>query len=174
MHIQLPATVAFLAAVVAVAYIASRSKLKRDKFTIIDGMIIFAIMSTVAALAIPFLNAANEHAENSAVLHSLRSFRGQIELYKIEHSGNLPLVYKETFPQLIFSTNRKGETGPNGKNYPFGPYFHHDIPVNPRTDISTVTLMHEYPPKKASGVGGWLYNQETGKIVPDLDKYLEK
>ena len=115
---------------------------------------------------------ANGRSKESTLLQNLRTFRSQIELYKLEHGGELPVAYQGSFPQLIRPTNAAGLPGKKGSKYPYGPYFRQGIPANPLTGRSIVTLTDDFPPTSPSGNGGWLYHQLTGQIVPDAADFL--
>jgi type II secretory pathway pseudopilin PulG len=139
-----------------------------------DLLIVVAIMGISTAVAMPLISAASASAESSVLLQNLRAIRGQIELYKVEHGGQAPLLHKGTFPQLTNSTNHQGVPGPPGKDYPHGPYLPAGVPANPYTGVTVVTPIDEFPPTAPSRVGGWLYHQETGRIAPDLAEYLSE
>ena len=136
------------------------------------ALVVVAIMAIGTAVAMPLLNAAHERASSSALQHNLRTLRAQIELYKVEHAGKVPLLYNGTLPQLAHATNAQGVPGPRGDEHPHGPYLPAGIPVNPCTGVSIVTLTETFPPTSTSGVGGWLYHQQTGRIAPDLEEHL--
>ena len=169
--LQLPASI-ILGAVAAAAYLMSYVRHRQLQFTLLDVLVLIAIMAIGTAVAMPLLDAASDQAKSSALLQNLQTLRGQIDLYKMEHGGNPPLLYKGTFPQLTHATNVEGVPGPPGKKHPYGPYLPRGVPPNPHTGISMVTPTDTFPPAAHSGVGGWLYHQETGRIAPDLDKDL--
>lgn len=145
---------------------------KKGEFTLVDGLILIAVMVIVSGSALPILEAVSRRAKVSAMLQSLRTFRAQIELYKLEHDGEPPLLYEGAFPQLSSATNRRGIPGRKGPNYPYGPYLQDSVPINPMTYGYLVTATEVFPPVQPSGNGGWLYHQPTGQIAPDVDGYL--
>ena len=71
-------------------------------------------------------------------------------------------------------TNAQGRPGVPGSKYPFGPYLHNGVPVNPITGRSIVTATDTFPPTAQSGNGGWLYHESTGQIAPDLAQFLDR
>jgi len=168
---QLPASI-ILGAIAASAYLVSHARHRGLDFTLFDLLVVAAIMAIGTAVAMPLVNGAQEQASSAALLQNLRTLRGQIERYKVEHAGEAPLLYKGSFPQLTHATNARGVPGPHGKDYPYGPYLPAGVPVNPYTGVSVVTPSETFPPATSSGVGGWLYHQETGRIAPDLDEHL--
>ena len=124
-------------------------------------------MPVMIAAAIPWLNSFNQRAETAAVSQNLRALRSQIALYRLEHDGNVPLLYRGGLPQLTQATNVTGVPGPRGSKFPLGPYFPSGVPPNPCTSICVVTLTETFPPTAPSGNGGWLYHQETGQVAAD-------
>ena len=172
-NLQLPASVLVGAAAAAV-YLISYARHRRGGFGLMDALILVAIMAIVTAITMPLLNAADQSAKSSALQQNLRLLRGQIELYRLEHGGNAPLLFRGSFPQLTHATNAEGIPGPPGAQYPYGPYLLGGIPVNPHTGVSVVQPTEVFPPAASTGVGGWLYHQETGRLAPDLAEHLEK
>lgn len=142
------------------------------EFTLVDGLILVALMVIVSGTAVPIVESLSGRAKASAALQNLHTFRAQIELYKVEHGGRPPLLYEGGFPQLTSRTNEQGIPGESGTNFPFGPYLRAGVPVNPLTNANTVSPVDTFPPKKPSGNGGWLYHQETGQIAIDVEGYL--
>jgi type II secretory pathway pseudopilin PulG len=168
---SLPAAV-LLGLIAAGGYVLAHARHRQFCFTILDALIVTAIMAIVTAVAMPLVTAAGNQARTSALLQNLHTLRARIELYKLEHKGAAPLLYEGTFPQLCEATNAEGVPGPPGKTYPYGPYFVTGIPVNPYTGVSIVTPTATFPPEAPSGAGGWLFHQPTGQISPDLDEHL--
>ncbi len=169
--VQLPATVA-LAAIAALGYLASQARHWRTQFTLLDAMILVALMAIVTAAGIPVFNAIGGQAQRSATLQNLRSMRATIELYKAEHGGEVPLLYRGTLPQLTEATDAAGKPGPPDARHPFGPYLPNGIPPNPCTGTSLISPIDVFPPTSPSGVGGWLYHQPTGRIAADVKEHL--
>lgn len=170
---QLPASI-LLGAIAAAAYLLSYARHRWLEFTMFDALVVVAIMAVGTAVAMPLLSAAERGADSGALLQNLRMLRGRIELYKAEHGGQAPMLYQGAFPQLTNATNAKGLPGPPGKEHPYGPYLLAGVPENPYTGVSVVTPTETFPPTGVSGVGGWLYHQQTGRIAADLEDYLEQ
>ena len=167
---NLPAA-ALLGAIAAGGYVLAHARHRQLRFTLLDAMIVVAIMAIVTAIAMPLVTAAGEQAKQSTLLQNLRTLRSQIELYKVEHGGEAPLLYEGTFPQLTEATNAAGLPGPPGQDYPHGPYLP-GIPDNPYTGSSVVTPTETFPPADTTPAGGWLYHQKTGQIAADLADHL--
>ena len=163
-----------LAAVAVLMYMFNRLRSGGADFSVVDGLIIAVVVAILGASAVPLVETTSQQARTSSLLQSLQTLRSQIELYKLEHGGAAPVLADGTFPQLIRATNSKGMTGLAGKKYPYGPYLRGGVPVNPVTGRSIVTATDALPPKKPSGNGGWIYDQATAQIAPDVEGYLDR
>jgi len=172
-NLQLPAAVA-LAALALIGYMASYARSGKADFTVIDAVIVAVLAAIVGATTIPLLEMANRRAKTTALLQNLHTLRSQIELYKLGHGGEPPVLYQGSFPQLIRATNAEGIPGEPGTEYPFGPYLRSGLPLNPITGRSIVTATGVFPPTAPSKNGGWLYHQATGQIAADLAEYLDQ
>lgn len=171
MGLQLPASL-LLGALAATAYLIGYVRHRGLQFTLLDALLVAAIMAIGTAVAMPLLSVANDRASSSALQQNLGVLRGQILLYKVEHGGQPPLLYEGGFPQLTHATNAEGVPGPPGKDHPYGPYLPAGVPINPYTGVSLVTPTETFPPTAPSGAGGWLYHGSTGRVVPDLEGHL--
>jgi general secretion pathway protein G len=169
---NLPAA-ALLGAIAAGGYVLAHARHRQLHFTLLDAMLVVAIMAIVTAIAMPLVTAAGDQAKSSTLLQNLHTLRAQIELYKLEHAGTAPLLYEGKFPQLTEATNAEGMPGPPGREYPCGPYLS-NIPANPYTGVSVVMPIETFPPTESTSVGGWLYHQPTGQIAPDLADHLRE
>jgi len=170
-QVQLPVATG-IAALAAIVFLLIRAREREREFTLIDSLMLVILMSLATVGGITLAEAASQNAKETALRENLRTFRTQIEAYKLQHGGTLPLLYQGTFPQLIEATNACGVPGPSGKQHPHGPYFRSGIPINPVTGQCVVTLTEENPPKTPSGNGGWLYHQKTGHLAADLAEHL--
>lgn len=153
-------------------YLLAHARHRELRFTLIDALIVVAILGIVTAAALPVVSAAGDQAKASTLAQNLRTLRGQIQLYKVEHRGQSPLLFEGTLPQMTEATNAEGEPGPAGPKYPHGPYLRGGIPPNPYSGVATITAAGAAPPSAPSGAGGWLYHEATGQIWPDLEGHL--
>jgi general secretion pathway protein G len=172
-NLQLPITVG-LAAVTALGYLVSRARHRRGHFSVMDALTVVLLMAIVTATAVPVLEAASEGAKRTALLQNLHAMRSQIELYRVQHKGQSPLLYQGTLPQLIQATDADGVPGQRGSKHPFGPYLPAGIPANSFTGRVVITATEQFPPSAPSGGGGWLYHQETGQLAADLPDMLDR
>ena len=166
-NLELPVAV-IIGAVAAMAYVMGYLRHRSAPFSSMDALIVAAIMAIVSAAVMPAINSATDRAKATALQQNLRLLRNQIERYKAEHRGQLPLLFKGTFPQLVNATDVDGVPGPAGRSYPYGPYLPAGVPINPYTGKSTVEAVDTFPPSHGNG-GGWIYHQQTGRIAADLE-----
>jgi hypothetical protein len=131
-------------------------------------------MGIVTAASAPILEAAAYTARHSALMQNLYTLRSQIGLYCLEHGGEPPVLVESTLPQLVHRTDANGTPGQSASRFPHGPYLPRGIPVNPVTGRSVITATDSFPPKAASGNGGWLYHEATGQIAADLPEALNR
>jgi general secretion pathway protein G len=171
--LQTAATIA-VTAIAVLGYLIARARAGRSDFSMIDALIIAAVITILGASGIPLVESVNQRAKLSALEQNLHALRSQIELYKAEHDGRPPVVYEGTFPQLIRATDADGIPGDPSKKFPYGPYLQTGIPVNPFTGRSVVTVTPTFPPPCPSGNGGWLYHEETGQITADTEGLLDR
>ena len=164
-------TAVLMGAIAAGVYVLAHMRRGEFCFSHLDAFIVAAIMAAVTAGSMPLINRVGEEAKASTLKQNLYTLRSQIELYKVEHGGALPLLYEGTLPQLTEPTDAGGTPGVAGKAHPYGPYLPL-IPVNPYTGTAVIRTAETFPPTAASDRGGWLYHEPTGRIVPDLAEHL--
>ncbi len=152
---------------------------RRTGFTLIEVLIVVVIMAVLAATIIPQFSSSAEDAKASTLLFNLNQFRSQIELYKLDHSGAIPVVAADTFgiptlPQMYSKTDVTGTIG-TGTAFPLGPYVANKrLPSNPINNSYYVTglLTAAWPPLAATSDGGWFYNKDTGEIIANDADHL--
>jgi general secretion pathway protein G len=168
------AAMAVLAAGVALVYGLVRFNRRREEFGVIDvGIVVMALLCGAAA-AVPLVHAAQDRASGSVLLRDLHIVRTQIEMYKAQHNGRVPLLYKGAFPQLTQATDAIGVPGTPGTRFPYGPYLRDGIPPNPFTGQSIVTAVDVFPPPAPTRGRGWIYHQPSGRIAADQEGYLNR
>lgn len=137
-------------------------------FTLIELMIVVSILGIMAAIVLPHIQDHQQQARQAAAKDMLRTVRGQIELYKLEHNGRAPgyrmAMLVEIGPQLIGTTDVNGISSTSkvpSETYPFGPYLDR-LPKNPfngKTDVKYIT--GDFIPDDTTG---WIYKRSTGEI----------
>ena len=160
-------------AIAGVCYVLIQFWLRRKGFSVLNGIILVAILAVVTAVAIPLAGIAGEHLTQTALGQNLHALRSQIAVYKEEHGGRVPVLYQGSLPQLIHTTNVLGDPGEPGPDYPYGPYLPDGIPINPITGSRRIAPCETVPPASASGEVGWLYHQQSGSIFPDVEGYVD-
>ncbi|MHC4308667.1 MAG: type II secretion system protein [Planctomycetota bacterium] len=151
--------------------------MNREAFTLVEILIVVAILGILAAVVLPTLQGQTASARESTAQDILRTMRTQIEFYKIEHDG-IPPGYvngvdaPEVTLQLQF-TGTTTETGAASSStapsapYLYGPYIR-KLPENPFNNLSTVAYVDEataFADAVDGTSSGWLYKKETGEFV---------
>ena len=77
--------------------ISSRPKSRRG-FTLIEILIVVVILGILAAIVIPQFTDAAQDASASSARSQLQTMRSQIELYRVQNSGQIPA---DPWTQLI-------------------------------------------------------------------------
>ena len=151
--------------------------MKNKAFTLVELLIVVAILGIMAAIVIPSFQGNVAQAKESASKTNLGTMRTQIELYKIYHNS-FPPGYVDgagdsvatAVLQLIETTNVAGETSYSTVptvQYPYGPYLK-KIPENPYNKLSSIAYVAaatEFSVAVDGTSSGWLYKKETGEIV---------
>ena len=155
-----------------------RTGIMREKgFTLVELLIVVAILGIMAAIVIPTFQGNVAQAKESASKSNLATLRTQIELYKLQHNS-YPLGYVNGADapvamvplQLVGTTTVAGQASPSTvptNPFLYGPYVK-KIPKNPFNNLDTITYVAEATPFSAAVDGtssGWLYKKETGEIV---------
>ena len=72
--------------------------MRRNAFTLVELLIVVIILGILAAVVIPQFSDASTDARVSSLTTNLATIRGQIEFYKMQHTGKYPnLVGPPTF-----------------------------------------------------------------------------
>lgn len=140
----------------------------RRAFTLIEVLIVVAVMAIVAATVVPAFFSSTSDVKSSVTQYNATVLQTQIDLYMAHHYGNAPSVATRSLPQLLASTNATGESGEKGPDYPFGPYVADDMPLNAFTESNTVYPVATFPAEFKGWDTGWLYHQSSGRIEANI------
>ena len=150
--------------------------MREKAFTLVELMIVVAILGILAAIVIPQIQGNTTLAKESTAKDTLRVWRSQIELYKMQHGGKAP-GYKgplgATVTELTYQFS--GTSDMNGfavvsqtptAPYLYGPYLR-SMPVNPFNNLDNIIYVPSATAFTAAADGtssGWLYKKETAEI----------
>jgi general secretion pathway protein G len=150
----------------------------KSGFTLVEILIVVVILGILAAIVIPQFTSASSEAKLSALRSDLQTVRSQIELYKIQHTDQLPgTVSGVTFVQAMTSkTDVYGNLDAAGK---YGRYME-VMPKNPYNDDPAVEETAILT--AANGNTGWFYNKTDGtfkandlntNVTPPVEHWIE-
>jgi prepilin-type N-terminal cleavage/methylation domain-containing protein len=135
-------------------------------FTLIEILIVVIILGILAAITIPQFAGATTTSRKVSLRGELRTIRGAIQLYRVEHRDQLPDLVGTNWDAIVQYSDINGTiaAAPDlAVNPPIdrGPYLK-EIPFNPLADSRVID--------SAAGAGvGWVYDQSTGTIVATED-----
>jgi general secretion pathway protein G len=150
--------------------------MKRTAFTLVELILVVAILGILAAVVFPQFTAHAKTARESAAKDTLRTMRVQIELYKMEHNGVPPGYINGAEAAVVFlqlqftgTTKLNGDvsaaTVPAG-DYKYGPYIK-NLPKNPFNGLTNIAYVAQATAFAAAADGsssGWLYKKETAEF----------
>lgn len=140
---------------------------KQSGFTLVEILIVVVILGILAAIVVPQFSDASSSAKLSSLVSDLQTARSQIQLYKVQHNGDLPgagtasvtdALTKYTDVNGALATTQAPGSGV------FGPYLQ-QIPVNPFNASSVITENGTIGDGGTSS--GWEFNTTTGAFQAD-------
>jgi general secretion pathway protein G len=136
--------------------------LREKGFTLVEIMIVMVILGILAAIVIPQFTQASQEARLSELINNLQMVRTQIELYKIQHNGQLPGTAAELdFVSALTSyTYADGSPSVAGAPRTFGKYLQR-MPKNPFTMTNDVEVSGQEP---QPGISAWFFNTSTSEF----------
>ena len=153
-------------------------------FTLIELLIVVIILAILAAIAIPQFSASTNDAQSAARDSNLATVRSALELYKVQHKDNAypgknasaaaagctggdvvtgAVGEVAMKAQLMYYTDADGNACKvSTTNHKFGPYLRQGIPVEPVSNVPTVTV--STTGAAAPVTTGWSYSTVTGEF----------
>jgi prepilin-type N-terminal cleavage/methylation domain-containing protein len=132
----------------------------RYAFTLVELLIVVAILGILAAMTLPILQGHITEAKEAAAKDNLRILRNAIELYAAQHNG-IPPGYPAN----------KTTSPPVGTAYIYAlrPNYLKTLPKNPFNDKVPVRMIaNDVPfPSEPTGQYGWVYQPQTKTIKLD-------
>lgn len=146
-------------------------------FTLVEILIVVVIMGILAAIVVPQFSQSSDDARYTSTVQNLQSLRGQVDLYRNQHQGQLPGATSDSSDDTTFSnrmtqpTNEAGTAGAFGDvNFPYGPYIHNQLPANPFNGSRKVQNVGTFPATAPGGSDpGWVYERASGRIKINKD-----
>lgn len=147
--------------------------MRRNGFTLVELMIVVAILGILGAIVLPTYQANASEAKVSSAKSNLHTMRAQIELYKMQHNGTppgtsmgSPVSETALVTQFVGTTTVDGAPNPSktpSAPFNYGPYLL-KIPTNPFNGESHIGYSTDFAADAGTAGVGWLYNPTTGEI----------
>ena len=148
----------------------------KKSFTVVELMIVVAILGILAAASLPVLQGHITAAKEAAAKDNLRILRTVIQHYAAEHNSMPPgYINGNPIPEIMYPNQFLEYTDSIGsvaftksEQFCYGPYLN-SIPENPFNNKNTITRVPENDPfpDSATGTYGWLYKPQDQEIRLD-------
>lgn len=134
----------------------------KNAFSLVEMVIVVAMIGIVAALVIPCFNGQTLEAREAAAKDDLRILRSAIEFYAVRHSGVAPGYPGDDLSRV--PTTDEFRTQMTVQEVCL-----RKIPENPFNDLDTMYIIKngELFPANATGAYGWIYQPATKVIRLD-------
>lgn len=134
----------------------------KKAFSIVELMIVVAVLGIMAAIIVPQVQSHAMQAKEAVAKDSLRILRGAIELYAAQHGGVAP-GYADDDPDTVPSgANFYKQTVLDGR-------YMRSMPENPFNKLDTMQVIANNGtfPAEPTGANGWIYKPATQTIRLD-------
>ena len=131
----------------------------RRGFSLVELIIIVAILGIMAAIVVPQFTLSSMEAKGAVAKDSLRILRSAIELYTAQHGG-IPPGYKDDDPQVTPTYAIFNEQLVASGNYL------KKMPKNPFNDLQNIAMIgnsETFPANPVAGCG-WVFQPATKTI----------
>jgi len=128
-------------------------------FTLVEILIVVVLLGVLASVVIACFNPASTDARRAALSQQLGTLRGQIQLYALQHTEQMPNLTGTDWDPLVAQTTDIAGTVR-------GPYLP-SIPRNPLNEFSGIAVVAADPSFGDAVAGesiGFIYNFNNGFI----------
>ena len=144
---------------IAISRLKRRGCEMKRAFTLVEILIVVAILGILAAVVVPGLQGHITEAKGAAAKDNLHTLRNAVELYALRHNGVSPGYPNDDptqTPAFLVFVMQMG-------NKSFDGYYLSDIPENPFNELRTIRALgnEEEFPTDATGSFGWIYKPAT-------------
>jgi general secretion pathway protein G len=138
-------------------------------FTLIELLIVVAILGILAMAVVPHVTSAAQVARENTLKDELRYLRTQITIYKAQHNNIAPGSNGDFVLQMTQYTSEGGATSAvRDATHRLGPYFKR-VPINPLTQTESVKISAAADlSTEIDGTSAWIYNPATLQIIANL------
>lgn len=136
----------------------SGSQKRGGGFTLVEILIVVIILGILAAIVIPQFTSASMESKRGSLSSTLRTVRGQIEFYMVQHGDAPPALNGSDWAALTQASTWSGKT--------VGPYLQR-TPVNSLngySDVLVVAADAAGGDAVAAPSTGFVYNPTNGKM----------
>lgn len=129
-------------------------------FSLIELIIVVAIIGLLAAIAVPRMSRASEGAVDARLKADLSVLRSAIELYAAEHNGKFPTIADWENQMVAEYSDIDGNTNAaKGGAFIYGPYLKATpaLQVGPQKGLTAVK-------NATDATTAWTYDETTGDI----------
>lgn len=136
--------------------------MKNKGFTLVELMIVIAIIALLAAVALPKFASATEAAKVANVQGNLANLRTSLAVYYAKNKAYPPYSTGATV-----GIRSNGDVGTEFQNF----YSNKQMPITPAGDNVTTTATtgrYVYTMANGTGQGGWKYDVTKGDIRANL------
>jgi general secretion pathway protein G len=145
------------------------TRCRRGAFTLIEILIVVAILGILATAVVPHVTSAAQMARENTLKDELRYLRTQITVFKAQHNNLAPGATGDFVLQMTQYTDEAGNpSAVKDATHRLGPYFKR-VPINPLTATSDVKMSAAADlSTEIDGTTAWIYNPATLQIIANV------